>query len=165
MPLNQCNFIGNLTRDCEMRHLDSGTTVTQFGLAINHKWKDKNGDAKEEVTFIDCEAWGKTGEIISQYTNKGSQLFVTCRAKLEQWSDKEGQKRSKMKFVVEQFTFIGGRQNAGEEGQGESRHGTENQDRQQSKPAPPPAKKPPATTKQWKSPPIPADENDDNIPF
>jgi len=80
MPVNQCNFLGNLTRDPEMRYTPNNTAITSFGMAINHKWKDKDGTPHEEVTFLDIEAWGKTGEIIAQYCNKGNQLFVSCRA-------------------------------------------------------------------------------------
>jgi single-strand DNA-binding protein len=111
MPnLNRVMLMGNLTRDPEMRHLDSGSAVTQISIATNRKWKNKDGQAQEEVTFVDCEAWGKTAEAINQYMRKGRPIFVEGRLKLEQWDDKtDGSKRSKMKVVVETFQFLGDR--------------------------------------------------------
>jgi len=107
--LNKVMLIGNLTRDVELRVLPKGTSIGQFGLAVNRKWKDESGQKKEEVTFIDCEAWGKTAEIIAKYTTKGRPLFVEGRLKLDSWDDKtSGQKRTKIKVVVENFQFLNG---------------------------------------------------------
>lgn len=107
--LNKVMLIGNLTRDVELRVLPKGTSIGQFGLAVNREWKDESGQKKEEVTFIDCEAWGKTAEIIAKYTTKGRPLFVEGRLKLDSWDDKtSGQKRSKIKVVVENFQFLNG---------------------------------------------------------
>ena len=119
MSLNQCNFIGNLTRDPELRYTPSNMAITSFGLALNHKWKDKaTGDMKEEVTFIDCEAWGKTAETLAKYVGKGDPLYVEGRLKLDTWEDKaSGQKRSKLKVVAEVLQFLpdgkGGAQGGG----------------------------------------------------
>jgi len=105
--------MGNLVRDVELRVTPKGTAIGQFGLAINREWKDESGTKREEVTFVDCEVWGKTAEIIAKYVTKGRPLFVSGRLKLDSWDDKTtGQKRSKMKIVVEQFQFIGGREGA-----------------------------------------------------
>lgn len=102
-------LMGNLTRDVELRITPKGTAIAQFGLAINRKWKDEGGQEREEVTFIDCEAWAKSGEIIAKYVGKGSPLYVSGRLKLDQWEDKTThEKRSKLKVVVEQFQFLGG---------------------------------------------------------
>lgn len=107
MNLNRVFIAGNLTRDVELRATPSGTQVAQIGLAINRVWKDQAGEKKEEVTFVDCEAWGKTAEVMAQYLGKGKPVFIEGRMKLEQWEDKEsGQKRSKMKVVVESFQFV-----------------------------------------------------------
>lgn len=109
MNLNKCFFGGNLTRDPETRTIPSGKSVTQFGIAINNSWTGADGEKREETTFVDLEAWGKTAEVIAKHFSKGKPIFVEARAKFEQWDDKEsGQKRSKMKFVVESFQFCGG---------------------------------------------------------
>lgn len=105
---NKVMLMGTLTRDIEVRSISSGTAVGQFGLAINRKYKAGN-EWKEEATFVDCEAWGKQAETMAQYLGKGRQVFIEGRLKLDQWDDKSGQKRSKLKVVVEQFQFIGGK--------------------------------------------------------
>ncbi len=107
MNLNQVMLGGNITRDIEIRTLPSGQSIAQVGIAINRKWKDKNDNPMEEVTFVDCEAWGKTAELMHKYLAKGRPVFIEGRLKLDQWEDKEsGQKRSKMKVVIESFQFI-----------------------------------------------------------
>lgn len=109
MPnLNKVMLMGNLTRDIELRHTpNTNTAIAQIGLAVNRKWRTPEGETKEEVTFVDCEAWGKTAEILSQYLKKGRPVYLEGRLKLDQWQDKEsGQNRSKIKVVVESFQFI-----------------------------------------------------------
>jgi single-strand DNA-binding protein len=99
---------GNLTRDPEMRFTPSGTAVAEFGVAVNRKWRDAAGELKEEVSFFDCAAFGKTAETIQQYLGKGKPILIQGRLKLEQWDDREtGRKRSKVKVIVESFNFIG----------------------------------------------------------
>jgi len=105
--LNKVMLIGNLTRDVELRSIKSGNSIAQIGLAINRTWQDKDGEKQEETTFVDCEAWGKTAEVMAKYLSKGRPVYVEGRLKLDTWDDKEtGQKRSKMKVVVESFQFL-----------------------------------------------------------
>jgi single-strand DNA-binding protein len=106
LNLNRVMLSGNLTRDPEVKFLPNDKCVAQFGLAINRRWKDSNGESKEETTFVDCEAWGRTAELVGQYLVKGRGCFIEGRLKLEQWDDKEsGQKRSKMKVVADVVQF------------------------------------------------------------
>lgn len=115
MPnLNRVFIMGNLTRDPEMRYTPSNTAIVQIGIAINRTWKNQAGEKQEEVTFIDAEAWQKTAETINQYFQKGDPIFIEGRLKLDQWEDKEGQKRSKIKVVIENFQFI--KSKSGEQG-------------------------------------------------
>jgi len=108
---NKVILLGNLVRDPEMRVTPKGTPVCQFGLAVNHKYKTDSGEMREEVTFVDFEAWGKQAETIAKYCTKGKPLFTEGRLKLDQWDDKaSGQKRSKLKVVLENFQFIGGKE-------------------------------------------------------
>ena len=98
----------NLTRNVEMRYLQTGTAIGAFGVAVNRKWKDDQGNPKEEVSFFDVEAWGKTAETLSQWFSKGSPILITGRLKQETWDDKQtGQKRSKVKIVMDKFDFCG----------------------------------------------------------
>lgn len=107
---NKVILMGNLTRDPEMRYTPKGTAVARLGLAVNRKYTTESGEAKEEVTFIDVDAWGKQAEVIAQYCRKGRALLVEGRLKLDQWDDKTtGQKRSRLGVVLENFQFVGAR--------------------------------------------------------
>lgn len=105
--LNHVMLAGHLTRDPQIKALANGSCVAAFSLAINRRFKGPEGDQKEEVTFVDCEAWRRTAELIGQYLVKGSACLVEGRLKLDSWQDKEGQQRSRLKVVVESVQFIG----------------------------------------------------------
>lgn len=101
-------LIGNLGRDPELRVTPKGTQIATFSLALNHTWKTDTGEKREEVTWVDCEAWGKIAETIAKYMFKGRSMYAEGRLKLDQWEDKNTkEKRSRMKVVVEQFQFLG----------------------------------------------------------
>lgn len=106
---NRVILLGNLTRDPQLRYLPSGSAVCEFGLATNRKWRDKDGNMKEEVCFVDVEAFGRQGETINQYVTKGRPLFIEGHLKFDSWTGQDGQKRSKLRVVVEGFQFVGGR--------------------------------------------------------
>lgn len=109
MNFNKVLIAGNLTRDPELKYTPSGTAVCQIGLAVNRRWKDANGETKEEVFFCDCNAFGKTAENIAQYLKKGRCVFIEGRLKRDEWQDKQsGEKRSATRIVVETCQFIGG---------------------------------------------------------
>jgi single-strand DNA-binding protein len=111
---NKVVLLGNLTRDPELRYTPKGSAVARLGLAVNRTYKTESGETMEEVTFIDIDAWGKQAELIAQYLRKGNPLFVEGRLKLDQWDDKNsGQKVSKLRVVMENFQFIGGRAEGG----------------------------------------------------
>lgn len=114
---NKVIITGNLTRDPELRVTPKGTSICQFGIAINRTFKDESGATRDDTTFVDIEAWGKTGELIAKYLEKGSQALIEGRLKLDQWEDKQsGQKRSKLKVVAEGVQFLGSPR-GGEQGQ------------------------------------------------
>ena len=115
MPsLNKVFLMGNLTRDPELRVTPKGTPICQFALAINRKYKVESGETREEVIFVDIEAWGRQGETIAKFVTKGNPLFVEGRLKLDQWEDKNTkEKRTRMKVVLEQFEFLSGRGGGG----------------------------------------------------
>jgi single-strand DNA-binding protein len=105
--LNKVLLIGNLTRDPELRVTPKGTAICQFGLAVNRQYKDESGATRDETAFIDIEAWGKQGELVSKYLQKGSPAFVEGRLKFDSWEDKQsGQKRNKLKVVLENVQFL-----------------------------------------------------------
>lgn len=99
--------MGNLTRDVEVKFTPKGTAVGEFGLAVNRVWKDGQNQKHEETTFFDCQVWGATAETLEKYVKKGDPLFVQGRFRQDVWDDKTtGQKRSKMRVVVEEFQFL-----------------------------------------------------------
>lgn len=112
---NKVILIGNLTRDPELRYTPKGMAVARLGMAINRNWKTETGEAREEVTFVDVDAFGRQAETLAQYMKKGSPLLVEGRLRLDTWEDKQtNQKRSKLGVVVEGFQFLGSAR--GEEG-------------------------------------------------
>ena len=105
---NKVFLMGNLTRDPQVKHLPSHMVVAEFGLAVNRRYRTATGEDKEEVAFVDCTAFGRQAETISQYCTKGKPIFVEGRLKFDTWDDKQGNgKRSKLTVVVENFQFLG----------------------------------------------------------
>jgi single-strand DNA-binding protein len=104
---NKVILVGNLTRDPELRYTPKGTAVAKLTLAVNRTWKSETGESKEEVSFVDVDVWGRQAEVIAQYMRKGRPLLVEGRLKQDTWEDKTThQKQSKLKVVLESFSFI-----------------------------------------------------------
>lgn len=114
---NKVILMGNLTRDPELKYLPSGMAVANLGLAVNRVWTDReSGEKKEEVSFVDLEAWGRTAETMNEYLQKGRPALVEGRLRQQRWETDDGQNRSRLVVVVERFEFVGGRQDGGEAG-------------------------------------------------
>ena len=107
---NKVILMGNLTRDPALKTLPSQTVVCDFSLAVNRRWRNAEGQAQEEVLFIDCCAFGKQGETFATYLRKGRPVHVEGRLKLDRWEDNEGRRHSKIRVIVEQFRFVGSAQ-------------------------------------------------------
>lgn len=149
---NKVILAGNLTRDPELRYTPKGTAIARIGLAINRSWRTETGETKEEVTFVDVDAFGRTAENIGQYFKKGRPILIEGRLKYDQWDDKQsGQKRSKLGVVLETFQFMdskgGGGNDSGESSAPRSR---------------PAAAAAPAKPESTDEPPMP---EDDDVPF
>jgi single-strand DNA-binding protein len=112
---NKVILLGNLTRDPQLRYLPSNTPVCDFGMAVNRRYRGQDGEMKEEVCYVDVDAFGKQAETLSQYMSKGRPLLLEGRLRFRQWTTEDGQKRSKLSVVAEGFQFVGGR---GEDGGG-----------------------------------------------
>ena len=105
--LNKVILWGNLTRNIELRAVgSSGQQVAQIGLALNRKYTTQSGEKREEVTFVDCEAWGKTAEVMAKHLTKCRPVLIEGRLKMDQWEDKDGSKRSKLRVAVDTFHFV-----------------------------------------------------------
>ncbi|WP_353662991.1 single-stranded DNA-binding protein [Hydrogenimonas sp. SS33] len=165
---NKVILIGNLTRDIELRYLPSGQALAKGGIATNRRYKDASGMQKDETMFIDFTVWGRSAEVANQYLRRGSRVLLEGRLTLEQWTDQNGQKRSKHSVTVENLKML---DRKGEnEGMGQSAsqpQGGYNQPAQgyqqpqggYSQPAPQAAEPKPA-------PDLPEiDINEDDIPF
>jgi single-strand DNA-binding protein len=105
---NRVILMGNITRDIELKYLQSGMAVTEIGVAVNDRRKSQTGEWIEETTFVDVTLWGRTAEIASEYLSKGSPIFIEGRLKLDTW-ETDGQKRSKLRVVGERMQLIGSR--------------------------------------------------------
>ncbi len=106
---NKVILMGNLTRDVEMRTTAGGQSVANFSLAVSRSWRGQDGQQQDQTSFINCVAWGKTGEIIEQYVKKGNALLVSGRLDQRSYEDKDGNKRQAVEVVVEDFNFVSGR--------------------------------------------------------
>src|SRR5881394_3896035 len=105
---NRVILLGNLTRDVEVRYLQSGTAVADIGMAVNDRRKGQNGEWIEETTFVDVTLWGRTAEVAGEYLSKGRPVFIEGRLQLDTWDDKQsGQKRSKLKVIGETMQMLG----------------------------------------------------------
>ena len=111
MPnFNKVILAGNLTRDPELRYTPKGTAIARLGLALNRSYTTETGEKKEEVTFVDVDAFGRQAEVIAQYMRKGRPILIEGRLRLDQWEDKNThQKQSKLKVVLESFSFLDSR--------------------------------------------------------
>lgn len=124
--LNSCSFIGNLTKDPEIKYTPKGTAIADFSLAINRNYTTAEGEKREETTFLEFTAWAKLAEVIGEYCKKGRPLYVGARAVVDSWDDKEtGKKRYKTKFVAEDVQFL----STGERGEVKAPKGPEEDDR------------------------------------
>ncbi|MCF7889094.1 MAG: single-stranded DNA-binding protein, partial [Victivallales bacterium] len=102
---NKVILIGNLTRDPQLRYTSSGQAVCDFSIAINRKYF-VNGQEKEEVCFVDIVAWSKQAESCGKYLSKGSCVFVEGRLRNDNWEDREGRKRSKLRITADRVQFM-----------------------------------------------------------
>ncbi len=147
---NKVLLIGNLTRDPQLSYLPSQTAVVEFGLAVNRRWKGKDGQQRESTCFVDCRAFAGTAETINKYMSKGRAIFVEGRLDFDTWTAQDGSKRSKHRITVESFQFLGDRGSGAQNGAQYDRS-TSQASASSAEPATPEAEPAPAT--------------DDDIPF
>ncbi len=129
MSFNKIIIVGNLGRDPELRYTPQGTPVASFSLATNERRKDKAGEQQDVTTWFKVTLWGKQAEVASQYLNKGMQVYIEGRLRLEEWTDRDGATRTTLEVHATDMQFIGSQSRAesGEHSQS---------DNQRSEPAP-----------------------------
>lgn len=163
---NKIILMGNLTRDPQLSYLPSQTAVVEIGLAVNHRYKDQQGNQQEKVCFVDCRMFGRRAEVLNQYLRKGQPLLVEGRLELDQWKDQQGNPRSKHRVFIETFSFVGGGQGGGQGGQGGQGYAPQQNQQappqQQQQPYAPPQASPPMGGSQ-----LPPDQDvpGEDIPF
>ena len=107
---NRVILMGNLTRDPEVKFLPSGTAVANFGLAMSERYTDRqSGEQRENVCFVDVEAWDRQAEIVGEYFKKGSPIFIEGSLKFDSWETEDGTKRNRLKVRLQRFQFVGRR--------------------------------------------------------
>ena len=105
---NKIILVGNLTRDIELKYTANGTALANSAIATSRKF-NANGEKKEEVCFVDITFFGRSGEVANQYLRKGSKILVEGRLMFNQWTDQQGQKRSKHSVTVETMQMLDSR--------------------------------------------------------
>lgn len=105
--LNKVLLMGNLTRNPEIRYTPSGSAVCEFGMAINRRFMQANGQERDETCFVEIVVWGKQAETASRFLQKGSAVFIEGRLVYDQWDDRETQKkRSRLRVNADRVQFL-----------------------------------------------------------
>jgi single-strand DNA-binding protein len=166
---NKVILIGNLTRDPQLSYLPNNQTpVVEVGIAVNRTWRGQDGQQREETTFVDCRCYGRQAEVINQYMRKGRPIMIEGRLQLSQWEAQDGSKRSKLRVIIENFQFLGGRDggDSGGGGGGYSQDRSYSQDRRQKRP---PRSQAPSGQDNYDDEPVPPEYEDggggEDIPF
>jgi len=103
---NKVILMGGLTRDPELKQAASGIKVADLSLAITEQWKDKNGESQESTCYVDIVVWNKQAELCCQYLSKGRQILVEGRLQLDEWTNQQGEKRSKLRVRADRVQFM-----------------------------------------------------------
>ena len=147
--INRVIVVGNLTRDPELRHTPSGTSVCSLRIAVNTTRKDETGQWVDKPNYFDVTVWGAQGENCAQYLQKGRPVAVDGRLEWREWEDKEGNKRQAVDIIADSVQFLGSRDG---DGNGNGGRFTPQSDV-------------PADTADFKAAPVGAGQSDDDIPF
>lgn len=108
--LNQCNFIGRLGNDPEIRYMPDGKAAANISIGCSEKWKDKQtGEQKERTEWVRCSAFGKLAEIMGEYLRKGSLVYISGKMQTRKWQDQSGQDRYTTEIVVSEMKMLGGK--------------------------------------------------------
>ena len=155
MSINKVMITGNLTRDAELRTTQGGTSILSFGVAVNDRRRNaQSGEWEDYANFVDCTMFGKRAESVGQYLVKGTKVAIEGRLRQSRWQDQNGQNRSRLEVVVDEFEFMSSRNQSQGQG-GYQNQGGYDQPAQQQRSA--------ATN--YPEAPAPAAYNDEDIPF
>ena len=133
--LNRCILIGNLTEDPELRYTQSGTARTRFSIAINRRYKGRDGNMQDDTTFVPIVVWGPQAENCANYLSKGRQICVDGRLRIDSFTTEEGERRKVAEVVAESVQFLGGGRRDGDSGGAPAGGGHQQQQELQNAPA------------------------------
>jgi len=125
---NKVLLMGNLTRDPQLSYLPSQTAVVDFGLAVNRRWKSREGEDRQETCFVDCRAFGVQAENINKYLSKGRPVFIEGRLTFDSWTAQDGTRRSRHRVTVDNCQFLGGKPASGAPGASSAEQPEQTQD-------------------------------------
>jgi len=129
--LNKCAFIGNLTKDPELRYTAQGTAVANFSIACNEKFKDKDGNTKEETEFVNIVVWKRLAETCGNYLTKGKQIYIEGKMQTRHYDDKDGNRKYVTEIIGNKMVMLGGKEKSKESNQPGPREQQYNNDKQQ----------------------------------
>jgi single-strand DNA-binding protein len=160
---NKVILMGNLTRDPELRVTSGGLSICKISVATTRTFKGQDGSQREETTFVDIDAFSRQAEVISKYFSKGKPILVEGRLKLDSWESSTGEKRNKLKVILENFSFVGVRNESESRDSEEESTNQSNYEQNSPPPRQTPVSKP-------KTPPVSTetetlDEKLEDIPF
>jgi len=112
MSFNKITIVGNLGRDPELRYTAQGTPVCTFSVATNERRKDKNGEMQDQTTWFRITLWNRQAETASQYLQKGRQVYIEGRLRVEEYIDRDGKPRHALEVHATDMQFIGSRGDA-----------------------------------------------------
>lgn len=117
--LNQCNFIGRLGKDPETKYTANQDAISNFSIACSEKYKSKSGEMEEKTEWVNCTAFGRLGEICSQYLTKGSLVYISGKMNTRKWEDNSGNTRYSTGINVREMKMLGskGEQSGGQQSQ------------------------------------------------
>ena len=124
--VNKCIFIGNVTKDPEIRYAPSGDGIANFSIAVNESWKDKNGQKQERVEFVNVVAYRKLAEIIGEYLRNGASVYIEGKMQTRKWQTKEGQDRYTTEIIADTMQMLGGKDGATGKTQGQEAQSNDN---------------------------------------
>ena len=101
--LNKCDFIGNVTKEPEIRHTKDNKAIANFSLACNEEWKDKQGNKQQKCEFVNFVVFGGIAGVIEKYVHKGDKLFMSGKLQTRKWKDKTGNDRYSTEVVLDGF--------------------------------------------------------------
>lgn len=104
--MNRVIIMGNLTSDPTLRRLESGSAVGELGIAMTESYRNRQGEQVESTCYVDVAVWNKNAESCDKYLKKGSGVLVEGRLQLDQWTDKEGQVRKKLRVKADRVQFV-----------------------------------------------------------